>query len=79
VVFYELLTGVRPFQARNISEMLRLHETHQPAAPSTLRADVPPPVDAIALRALRRDVTERYQQGEAMAKDLRGAMHGMAS
>ncbi len=78
VVFYELLTGVRPFQARNISEMLRLHEAHQPAAPSTLRPDVPSSVDAIALRALQRDLTQRYQQGELMAKDLRAAMHGMA-
>jgi serine/threonine-protein kinase len=79
VVFYEMLTGVRPFQAKNISEMLRLHETHTPAAPSTLRADVPPAVDAIALRALRRDLSQRYQQCEAMAKDLRAAMHGLAS
>jgi len=79
VVFYELLTGVRPFQAKNISEMLRLHEAHQPPAPSTLRPEVPPSVDAIALRALQRDLAQRYQQGELMAKDLRAAMHGLAS
>jgi serine/threonine-protein kinase len=79
VVFYELLTGVRPFPAKNISEMLRLHDAHAPAAPSTLRADVPPSVDAIALRALQRDVLQRYQQGEQMARDLRAAMHAMAS
>jgi len=79
VVLYELLTGVRPFQAKNISEMLRLHEAHQPPAPSTLRAEVPPSVDAITLRALQRDLAQRYQQGEQMAKDLRAAMHGLAS
>lgn len=79
VVFYELLTGVRPFQAKNISDMLRLHETQQPAAPSTLRAEIPPSVDTIVLRALQRDVAERYQQGEQMAKDLRAAMHGLPS
>jgi eukaryotic-like serine/threonine-protein kinase len=77
VVFYELLTGVRPFQAKNISEMLRLHETHQPPAPSTLRADVPPSIDAIALRALQRDLAQRYQQAEQMAGDLRAAMRGL--
>ncbi len=79
VVFYELLTGVRPFQAKNISDMLRLHEMHQPAPPSTLRSDVPAAVDAIALRALERDLAQRYQHGEQMAKDLRAAMHGLAS
>ncbi len=79
VVFYEILTGVRPFQAKNISEMLRLHEAHTPAAPSTIRADVPPSVDAIALRALQRDLAQRYQQGEQMAGDLRAAMRGLAN
>jgi len=79
VVLYEILTGVRPYQARNISEMLRLHETLTPAPPSTLRADVPPSVDAIVLKSLQRDLAERYQQGEQMAKDLRAAMHGLTS
>ena len=78
VVFYELLTGVRPFQAKNISEMLRIHETHVPPAPSTLRADVPPSVDLIVGRALQRDLDQRYPLGELMARDLRAAMHGMA-
>ena len=79
VVSYEMLTGVRPFQAKNIVEMLRMHEMHEPAPPSTLRADVPPAVDNIVLRALQRDRDERYQQGELMARDLRAVMHGMTS
>ncbi len=79
VVLYELLTGIRPFQAKNISELLRIHETHVPPAPSTLRADVPPAVDVIVARALQRDLDERYPLGELMARDLRTAMHGMAS
>jgi eukaryotic-like serine/threonine-protein kinase len=78
VVFYELLTGVRPFQAKNISDMLRLHETHQPAPPSTLRSEVPATVDTIALRALQRDVAQRYQQSGQMASDLRAAMRSLA-
>lgn len=79
VVCYELLTGVRPFQAKNISEMLRIHETHVPPAPSTLRPEVPPSVDAILARALQRDLDQRYPLGELMARDLRAAMHGMTS
>jgi len=79
VVFYELLTGVRPFQAKNISDLFHLHETHQPAPPSTLRSEVPAAVDAIALRALQRDVAQRYQQGGQMASDLRAAMRNLAN
>jgi eukaryotic-like serine/threonine-protein kinase len=78
VVFYELLTGARPFQAKNISDMLRLHETHQPVPPSTLRSEVPAAVDAIALRALQRDIAQRYQQSGQMAGDLRAAMRSLA-
>lgn len=79
VVFYELLTGARPFQAKNLSEMIHLHETHQPAPPSTLRSEVPAAVDAIALRALQRDLEQRYQQGGQMASDLRAAMRSLVS
>jgi eukaryotic-like serine/threonine-protein kinase len=79
VVFYELLTGVRPFQAKNISDLIHLHETHQPAPPSTLRPEVPAAVDAIVLRALQRDVAQRYQQGGQMASDLRAAMRSLPS
>lgn len=77
VVFYELLTGTKPFQARNIAELLRLHETHAPAPPSTLRAEVPASLDAIAMRALQRDLAQRYQEGGHMASDLRTAMRGL--
>lgn len=79
VVFYEVLTGVRPFQAKNIAEMLRLHEACNPPAPSTLRAEIPASVDAIVLRALQRDLEDRYQMGELMARELRAVMHGMVS
>jgi serine/threonine-protein kinase len=77
VVLYELLTGVRPFQAKNIAELIRLHETHQPAPPSTLRAEVPAACDEIVARALQRDVDVRYQQGQDMARDLRVIMRSL--
>ena len=74
VVVYELLTGVRPFQAKNITELICLHETHQPAPPSTLRPEVPASCDALVARALQRELDARYQQGRDMARDLRAVM-----
>ncbi len=70
IVLYELLTGVRPFQAKNIAELIRLHESHQPAPPSTIRPEVPASCDALVARALHRELEARYQQGQDMARDL---------
>jgi serine/threonine-protein kinase len=78
VVLYELLTGAKPFQAKNIAELIRLHEAHQPAPPSTLRAEVPAACDAIVARALQRELDARYQQGQDMARDLRVIMRSLS-
>jgi serine/threonine-protein kinase len=77
VVLYELLTGARPFQAKNIAELICLHETHRPAPPSTLRAEVPASCDALVARALQRELGARYQQGQDMARDLRMIMRSL--
>ncbi len=77
VVLYELLTGVKPFQAKNIAELIRLHETHQPAPPSTLRAEVPAACDVLVAKAVQRDLGARYQQGQDMARDLRVIMRSL--
>ncbi len=39
-------------------------------APSSLRPEIPPALDAVVLRALERDPAARYPTGQAMADDL---------
>lgn len=70
VVIYELLAGRTPFQAENLSRLIYriVHETPPPVR--TLRADIPPEVEAIVMKALARDRAERYAMGNELAADL---------
>jgi len=60
VVLYELLTGGRPFGGKNIESLMQKIIQEEPAPPSSLRADLPKPLDALVLRALKKDPKQRY-------------------
>jgi eukaryotic-like serine/threonine-protein kinase len=71
VLFYELLTGTRPFRGSSSQMMYQvLHET--PPGPSTLAIEQPPPerFNAIVARALARRPDDRY----ASAAQMRAAL-----
>ncbi len=70
VVLYELLTGQKPFSAGSLEMLVQkiLHQT--PPAPSTLRAGIPPEVDAIVLKALQKKPLDRYDYYDEFALDL---------
>jgi len=59
-IFYELLTGVRPFQGANT--LARLHAVlNDPIVPvRTLNPAIPEEVDAIVRKALERPLENRY-------------------
>jgi len=70
VVLYELLTGHKPFSAGSLEMLVQkiLHQT--PPAPSTLRAGIPPEVDAIVLKAMQKKPLDRYDYYDEFALDL---------
>ncbi len=70
VVLWEVLTGRRLF--KSVNELATLQETLQGeiAPPSAFRTDVPPELDVICMRALTRDVSERYQSANEMKDEL---------
>jgi serine/threonine-protein kinase len=74
VTLYQLLTGALPFQADSmVNLMLKItNETHTPA--TVLRPDLPPAIEPIIEKALRKNADERYQRGAELARDLRAAM-----
>jgi serine/threonine protein kinase/Tol biopolymer transport system component len=65
-LFYQLLTGRRPFQGspREILEAIRNSE---PPRPGSLRPGLDPTLEAICLRAMSKDPNDRYQSAEDMA------------
>jgi len=72
LVLYELLSGGRPFEmeGRSFSEYRRdvlEREPRRPCAPGTRGAD---DLDAICLKALRKEPDERYRSVEALRQDL---------
>src|SRR5262245_15809871 len=71
VVFYELLTGQRPFSAASEAELLEQVKTVEPRPPSHLDDTIPRELDRICLKALSKRVSDRYSTALDLAEDLR--------
>jgi len=70
VVMFKMLTGRTPFVAESIADLAdQITDTDVPA-PSTLRSDVPPQLDAIVRRATARELENRYRTWDQFAADL---------
>ena len=77
VVFYECLTGKRPFDgAKSIGELVMQKTMRTPERPSALVPGIDRDFDVIALRLLAADPTQRYETADALAEDLARALDG---
>ncbi|MDD5058471.1 MAG: serine/threonine-protein kinase [Sideroxydans sp.] len=70
VTMYRLLTGKVPFLAANSYSMIYQIMNIEPAPPSIYRPDLPPALDAIVMRAMHKDVAQRYQTWEEFSNEL---------
>lgn len=75
-VLDECLTGRPPFSGRSAAGILHAHLHEEPAPPSSLRPELPPAVDAVIGRGLRKRPEERYGSCRELAADLRSALAG---
>lgn len=71
VVLYEMLTGVAPFEGSHSEALVHAIRHETPAPLSHYVSDIPPELDALVMRALRKDVRERVQSAQALAGALR--------
>lgn len=78
VVMFQLLTGALPFAAENNFNMVCQIINATPAAPSTLRPELPAELDQIVLRAMARDLDNRYPDWESFGHDLAQAARNPA-
>ena len=76
VVLYELLTGRPPYAGATDEERVRAIREGQPRLPVEIAPNVPEPLQAIALKAMERDPTHRYQSAPDMAGDLQRYLDG---
>jgi len=70
VVFHEMLTGRRLFQAKNDIGRMRQLLAQPIVPPSGTNAAIPRELDRIVMRALETDANARYQSAADMASDL---------
>jgi serine/threonine-protein kinase len=70
VVFYEVLTGERPYAGRSIEDIATALKAGKPRPITQLNPDVPPVLAAIAMRAMATDPEARFRSAGAMARAL---------
>jgi eukaryotic-like serine/threonine-protein kinase len=78
VVLYEMLTGKVPFTGDTPVEIAMKHLSQVPKPPSELRPEVPHDLDAVVMRALAKDPSQRYGSAEEMDADLARVARGVA-
>ena len=71
VIFYQLLTGVAPFQASTSIGVMRAVVEDTPPPLTRLRPDLPALASQIVTRALAKDPAERYANASAMLRDAK--------
>jgi serine/threonine protein kinase/formylglycine-generating enzyme required for sulfatase activity len=71
VVFYELLTGQRPFRAETFDELVEQITTVEARPPRQRKDKIPKELERICLKALCKRASERYTTAWDMADDLR--------
>lgn len=70
VLFWEALTGRRLFKKSLNAKTIEAVQQMQIYPPSAYRAELPPALDAIVLKALARDPKERFYQASDLALEL---------
>ena len=70
IVFYQMLTGTRPFDGGSLGEVCDQIMNSEPAPPSLRNPAVPPALDGILARCLAKDPAERFASCEDLARAL---------
>ena len=66
IMLFQLTTGRLPFEADSPLAIAYAHVQEEPVAPSSINRSLPPAVDALVARALKKNPNERFPSAEAM-------------
>lgn len=70
IIMYEMLTGKLPFDGTNpVSVAIKQMES-EPVAPRKLNVSIPEGLEQITLKAMTKDVNQRYQSAIQMLEDI---------
>ncbi len=76
VVLYELITGKVPYSDGTPYSIIHDHIYRELPLPTTLNPNVPKTAEAVLLRALAKDPTDRYPTATVLVKELETALAG---
>jgi serine/threonine protein kinase len=74
LIFYQLLTGKRPFAGSGPFGVQRAILHDEPVPPSTLNPELPTAVDAVLAKALAKAPTQRYNSAAAFSAAVTAAL-----
>ncbi|WP_330282890.1 protein kinase domain-containing protein [Streptomyces sp. NBC_00588] len=66
IMLFQLVTGRLPFDADSPLAIAYAHVQEEPVAPSSINRALPPAVDALVARALKKNPNERFPSSESM-------------
>jgi len=70
VVFYELITGERPFTGANLGEIIKKVVQAEVVPPSRINPNIPKEIEQICLKALCKNRDDRYASATEFSSDL---------
>ncbi len=79
IVFYEMITGKRPFDGKTAIDTLHSIINSEPQPARDLNVQLPVEVEDLLAKSLAKDLTERYQHAGDFELDLRRFKRGMES
>ncbi len=76
VTLYEMVTGRLPFDADTPVATALAQVNEEPVPPRQIRGSIPPALEAVILRAMRKNPAERYSSAAEMRDDLKRVASG---
>ena len=76
VTLYEMVTGRVPFDAETPVATALMQVNDDPVPPRQLRGSIPPGLEAVILRAMRKNPAQRYDSAAEMRDDLKRVISG---
>jgi len=70
VILYKALTGVHPYKGRNYNEVMHSIFTSEPEKPSTLNPQISPEMEEVIMKAMARELGDRFQSAEEFASSM---------
>jgi serine/threonine protein kinase len=77
IMLFQLVTGRLPFDADSPLAIAYAHVQEEPVAPSSINRSLPPAVDALVARALRKNPNERFPSAVAMRDECLRVMQSL--